>query len=507
MAEQFLTPTVNGPEPSATAAGHRGRVGPPVARPRTIPRAVRIAGSILIGVVLFLIGFFASAMAVTAAPWAFSDGELNDAGIVTVLLLVPVWGLVFLRRRWPWALFVAGAVLTTGWGDAFLLLIGLFHLVIRASIRQAIIASAVGFALVAGSTVRMCLAPARHNPFGLFFLPDPAQVTGAEAAVPPDDSLLAMTIMTIAASTIGLGVSLGVGALLRRTRRMRSVESLAERQTLRNESLTAKLARQSERELLARELHDTLSHRLSVISLHSGALEIGAETDPEVASTAAALRQEARASLEDLRHLVGGVREGDLTDPSTHRGSVTPPNRASLQSIPQLIASVQTTGTIIRPSIIIQDVEHCPTGLDRAIYRIVQEALTNAMKHAPNSPVNLSVSVSAAGGARIVAANPITASPGPVQVPPRPQFAPDSTASGRPVSAAGSSTAQSSVAGGSAAQIPSAQVSGDLASSGSGAGLVGIRERVDLYGGSATIGARGGEFLVDVSFPPFPPGT
>src|SRR5699024_1729671 len=53
---------------------------------------------------------------------------------------------------------------------------------------------------------------------------------------------------------------------------------------------------------------------LSVISLHSGALEVGDVADPELASTASALRQEARASLEDLRHLVGGVRDGNLAD-------------------------------------------------------------------------------------------------------------------------------------------------------------------------------------------------
>jgi signal transduction histidine kinase len=498
---------------------------------------VRIAVSILIGIVLFLIGVFTSAMALVANPWAFSDGELNDTGIVAFLLLVPVWGLVFLRRRWPWAPFIAGALLTAGWGDAFLLLIGLFHLVIRATKRQAITASAVGSVLGVLATVRMCLAPAEHNPFSIFFLPDPTQVTGVEATVPPDDSLLAIAIMTIAASAIGLGTSLGIGALLRRTKRMRAVESIAEHEAQRNESLTAEIARQSERELLARELHDTLSHRLSVISLHSGALEVGAQTDPEVATTAAALRQEARASLEDLRHLVGGVRDGKLTDSGTDRGQAAPPNRASMQSIPQLIASVQATGTIIRPSIIIQDVEHCPPGLDRAIYRIVQEALTNAMKHAPNSPVTLSVTVSAAGGARIIVSNPLASAPGmgpvpgpgsgpapglgsttglgsapglgsatgpgqasapgpgTIGVPPRPQFAPDPTGGWRPDPTTWGYSAQS---------VPG---SPELASSGSGAGLQGIRERVDMFGGQAEIGVHDGEFVIDVTFPPFQPGT
>ena len=444
---------------------------------------MRIAGSILIGIVLFLCGLLCSAMALTANAWAFSDGVLNDTGLVAVMLLIPVWGTVFLRHRWPWAPFIAGVALTLGWGDAFLLLIGVFHLVIRAPKRQAIAASAVGATLVVLSTVRMCLAPAQRNPFSIFFLPDPAQVTGVEATIPPEDSYLAIRIMTVAACVIGLGTSLGVGVLLRRTRRMRVVESLAQRETMRNESLTAELARQSERELLARELHDTLSHRLSVISLHSGALEVGDGADPELASTASALRQEARASLEDLRHLVGGVRDGNLAGPQSRHEQSAPPDRASMQSIPQLIASVQTTGTIIRPSIIIQDVDACPPALDRAIYRIVQEALTNAMKHAPNSPVTMEVTVSAAGGAKISVANPL---PGNPDIPPRPQYAPDSAGGLGP---------------GTTARIP--RPATELAWTGSGSGLVGIRERTELFAGTVRMGVSGEEFRVDVEFPPF----
>jgi signal transduction histidine kinase len=396
-------------------------------RSRTIPRGVRIVGGILVGVVLYLLGVFVSAMALTANAWAFSAGELNDTGIACILLLILAWGTVFLRTRWPWVPFAIGGVLTVGWGDALLLLIALFHLVLRAPRRQAIAASAVGSAVVVFAMVRMCLAPAERNPFSIFFLPDPAQVSGIEASTPPDDSHLAIRIITVAAGVIGLAAALGVGVLLRRTKRMRTVESIAQREALRNESLSAELARQSERELLARELHDTLSHRLSVISLHTGALEVGSQTDPEVASTASALRQEARASLEDLRHLVGGVRNGSLSDLRTQRESAAPPNRATMAAIPQLVASVQSTGTTVRPLIIIQDVDACPPALDRAIYRIVQESLTNALKHAPGAPVTVDVTVSAAEGARITVTNPLSHTPGMTDVPPRPHYAPGAT--------------------------------------------------------------------------------
>ncbi|WP_231938975.1 sensor histidine kinase [Brevibacterium sandarakinum] len=463
-----------------------------LARPRRrrVPQWVRIAVSIVIGVILFLFGLFTSVMALTSNTWAFADGIISNTGMLAVLLLVPVWGTVFLRHKWPWAPFIAGALLTIGWGDALLLLIGLFHLVIRASKRQAIVASAAASVLVIASTVRMCLSPVQLNPFAIMFLPDPEQMTNLDAPAPPADALLAITLVTIAAAIIGLGTSLGVGSLLRRTKRMKAVETIAARETQRNDSLSAQIARQSERELLARELHDTLSHRLSVISLHSGALEVGGKDDPGVASTASALRQEAHASLEDLRHLVGGVREGTLANPSPLKEASTPPSLTSMRSIPQLVASVQSTGTIIRPSIIIQDVESASTVLDRAVYRIVQESLTNAMKHAPGAPVTLGVTVSADLGARVVIANPapptaqrlqhprsISAEAGP-GIPPYPTSAPRVGPTN-----------------------PGAQQS--LSSTGAGAGLVGIRERVAMLDGEVFIGVRDGSFVVEVTLPPF----
>lgn len=428
-------------------------------------------------------------MALTSNTWAFADGVISNTGMLAVLLLVPVWSTVFVRQKWPWAPFIAGALLTAGWGDALLLLIGLFHLVVRAPKRPAIVASTVGSVLVAAATVRMCLAPAQLNPFAILFLPDPEQMTRLDAPEPPADALLAIALVTIAAAVIGLGVSLGVGALLRRTRRMSAVETIAARESQRNESLSAELARQSERELLARELHDTLSHRLSVISLHSGALEVSSQTDEDVASTASALRQEAHASLEDLRHLVGGVREGSLAG-GLQKEASTPPSLASMRSIPQLVASVQSTGTIVRPSIIIQDVESAPTVLDRAVYRIVQETLTNAMKHAPGTPVALELVVSAEHGARIVVSNP---APTPTnRLPPRPSSDTEAIP-GIPAYPT------------SPPRIGSFRRSADrpLASTGSGAGLEGIRERAAMLEGEAFAGVRDGSFVVEVTLPPF----
>ncbi|WP_260847973.1 sensor histidine kinase [Brevibacterium aurantiacum] len=421
-----------------------------------------MAASILVGVIAYVTGLVISALALQANPWAFgSNGELTNTGIVVVLLLSLVWLSVFVRRRWPLVPFIAGALLAASWGDGLLLLIGLFHIVIRGTRVRMIVTAVIGSVLVIAGVIRHCLLPPALNPFGLMIVGDPAVITDVEASAPPADSLLAMNLLTVIAGVVGLGVSIGFGLLLRRTRRMKAVETIAQRETERSESLSTELARQSERNLLARELHDTLSHRLSVISLHSGALEVGTQDDAEVATVASALRREARASLDDLRDLVGGVREGTFGGQSQLGPTSTPPSLPSMGSIPQLIASVQATGTQIRPSIIMQDLESAPTVLDRAVYRIVQESLTNALKHSPGAPVDLSLSVSANQGARIVVANALPTT--------RTNEYPES----------------------------------DLSTSGSGAGLEGIRERTHLLSGTVSIGPREGLFVVDVSFPPF----
>ncbi|SMX89557.1 Signal transduction histidine kinase [Brevibacterium antiquum CNRZ 918] len=431
-------------------------------RKRHLKHGVQLAVSILVGVAAYVTGLVISAMALQANPWAFgSNGELTNTGIVVVLLLCLVWLSVFLRRRWPLVPFIVGALLAAGWGDGLLLLIGMFHIVVRGPRARMLVTAVIGSALITAGVIRHCLLPPELNPFGIMIVGDPTVITDSEASAPPADSLLAMNLMTIIAGVVGLGVSIGFGLLLRRTRRMRAVETIAQREAERSESLTSELARQSERNRLARELHDTLSHRLSVISLHSSALEVGTQDDAEVATVASALRREARASLEDLRHLVGGVREGTLSEHSQLGPTSTPPSLASMDSIPQLIASVQATGTQIRPSIILQDVESAPTVLDRAVYRIVQESLTNALKHSPDAPVDLNLSVSANQGARIVVSN----------------------------------------------SLPTATTNRDsdsvLSTSGSGAGLEGIRERAHMLSGTVDIGPRESFFVVDVSFPPF----
>jgi signal transduction histidine kinase len=130
-----------------------------------------------------------------------------------------------------------------------------------------------------------------------------------------------------------------------------------------------------ERLRLARELHDVVAHSMSVIAVQSGVGAHVAKAQPEEAAKAlAAIEATSRAALEELRRLLGVLRQD-----GEPRGDLTPvPGLADLDG---LLAELARAGLAVRlrvegtPS-------RLPTGVDLSAYRIVQEALTNVVKHA-----------------------------------------------------------------------------------------------------------------------------
>jgi signal transduction histidine kinase len=165
-----------------------------------------------------------------------------------------------------------------------------------------------------------------------------------------------------------------------------SVLQLEER-TAELEEAREELARRAvveERLRLARELHDVVAHAMSVIAVQSGVGAHVADTQPEEATRAlAAIEATSRAALEELRRLLGVLRQAD--EP---QGDLAPvPGLADLDSLLAEVAKaglavkLQVNGT--RPPL--------PAGVDLSAYRIVQEALTNVVKHA--SPAHAEVMI------------------------------------------------------------------------------------------------------------------
>lgn len=238
-----------------------------------------------------------------------------------------------------------------------------------------------------------------------------------------------------------LAAAVGWGSAVRAQRQL--VRSLRDRATQleAEQHLRVDQARLTERTRIAREMHDVLAHRLSLLSLHAGALEIRTDARPEeIAEAAGVIRTNTHEALEDLRGIIGVLR----AEPSSDSGERPQPG---LGDLPELVGTARAAGTKINYH---HDVDaDPPTAAGRAVYRLVQEGLTNVRKHAPHTIVDVRVSGSPGQGLEVRVTNPLPVAPH--------------------------------------SEVP-----------GSGAGLIGLRERFALAGGRLEHGAHAdGQFRLE----------
>ncbi|GAA1788662.1 histidine kinase [Luedemannella flava] len=160
-------------------------------------------------------------------------------------------------------------------------------------------------------------------------------------------------------------------------------------------------ARQLERTRLARDMHDVLAHRISLLSLHAGALEFRPDAPPEdVSKAAAVIRSSAHEALRDLREVLGVLRDSDGTDDAAE-----PPQRR-LADLPKLVGESRTAGMRVDLHNEVIGSEQAPATVATTAYRLVQEALTNARKHAPGAKVSIEMNGGPGDGLTLAVSNP-----------------------------------------------------------------------------------------------------
>ncbi len=271
-------------------------------------------------------------------------------GIAGSLCCVALWW----RRRWPVEIAVATALVSTfsvlGGIPA---LIALFTVAVHRRVRP--VAALAVLNIAAGATF-MRLRP--------------------EPETPP--FVIAVLILLMVTGTVAWGMFVRARRQLVMSLRERAERAEAEQQ------LRVSQARQLERTRIAREMHDVLAHRISLVSMHAGALEFRAEAvGGEVARSAAVIRSSAHQALEDLREVIGVLRDGD-DDDAPQRPQPT------LDDVPCLIEESRQAGMHVTLRFEIPDTDHgLPLSVGRTAYRIVQEGLTNARKHAPGTAVSV----------------------------------------------------------------------------------------------------------------------
>jgi signal transduction histidine kinase len=171
-----------------------------------------------------------------------------------------------------------------------------------------------------------------------------------------------------------------------RTRRLYAAElELRAAQLERARQELAARAVADERLRIARELHDVVAHNMSVIAVQSGAGEHVSESQPEVARQALAeIGVASRTALAEMRRLLGVLRRNG--EPV---GSLEPP--ASLADVEALARSVRQAGVSVSVHTL-GDPGNLSVAVDLSAYRIVQEALTNVLKHAPEASATVTIS-------------------------------------------------------------------------------------------------------------------
>jgi signal transduction histidine kinase len=178
----------------------------------------------------------------------------------------------------------------------------------------------------------------------------------------------------------------GWGMFIRARRQLlASLRGRAERAE-RSREEHARLARIAERQRIAREMHDVLAHRLSLLSVQAGALEVTPRAAGDDATeAAAAIRATTHQALQELRSIVRVLRDDDIGG----EAGTAPPQPVAADG-PALVAEASAT-TSIRADWSGVELATVPPDTGRTLYRIVQEGLTNARKHAPGSTVEVTV--------------------------------------------------------------------------------------------------------------------
>ena len=222
----------------------------------------------------------------------------------------------------------------------------------------------------------------------------------ADVVVHPVDDL---PWWAIPAVTLGILLVLVLIGLNRGARRALIVSLRHEAQSARREQdARAEQARLAERTRIAREMHDPLAHRLSLISMHAGALEYRSDLDQEtIRSTAGVLRDTARKAAHELRTVLSVLRE-ESADTSP---------QPTLDSVPALVEAARSAGTDVTlrmdPVLRGTAAESLSDATSRHLYRVVQEGITNAQKHAPGLPLTVSLTGAPGKGITVTASNPV----------------------------------------------------------------------------------------------------
>ena len=255
------------------------------------------------------------------------------------------------------------------------------------------------------------------------------------------DSLTVTTLinLTVNAGMMGWGMYLGSRRELLWTLRARAERAENEQE------LRILKARSTERAQIAREMHDVLAHRITQVSMQAGAMAFRTDLDASrLREGLTAIQGQANDALHELRDVLGVLREDDA-------GADTAHPQPTYADITALVGEARHLGLDVTHIDSLSSEIPVPRATGRTLYRIIQEGMTNARKHAPGAPLTIISSGDLESGITVVLSNPTN-------------FLPSDTP-------------------------------------GSGLGLIGLRERTELRGGRLVHSKVGRSFVLEAWIP------
>ena len=313
-------------------------------------------------------------LAISVVVWfTVAEDQSEELFLLDVALGLPAVVLVFFRRRWPMTVAVVTALLSCG------------------------------STLAAGPATLAAVSLASRRRWLQVGLVAAVNLVAAQVLYevqPPTDSepewLTLSTNVVVIGAIMAWGMYIGSRRELLWTLRNRAETAEAEQE------LRVRQARTNERARIAREMHDVLAHRISQISMHAGALSFRDDlTTDEMRDSVGVIQEKAHEALTDLRGVLGVLRDDGS-------GRVTEAPQPTYADLPALVTEAEEAGL----NVSLDDGldtrgTPVPDTVGRTLYRIVQEGMTNARKHAPGSRLTIQVTGSPEGGVDIRLRNPI----------------------------------------------------------------------------------------------------
>lgn len=423
-------------------------------------------------IIMIIMAIFCCMLPVSYASQQYSAHSLMYSLIVLSSIAAIACPFILLwRAKIPEVVFwvCCGLVLVLPFSSVLVMMALTAYLARRSNTIHNIIAIISAAVVAVIAELRDAFHPVGASFWHVFYYKQGTGVNGVEPEMQASEITVIAT--AVIAALAGVVIATLIGLHIRSKAIANTAQEQAEAAHTQTASLQQDLTNQKLADAIAAEAHDTLAHSLSLLAVNASALQAetaklgDSEQAQSIANKAGEIRKQAAGTLDEAHSIIDMLRH-----PQTAWEQLAPSSETALtrESLDSLLGDARSAGMQLNTWIDIQQLSELDSNTAKVAYRAIQEGLTNARRHAPQTPVSLELSASPTAGVRVHLTNPTTAA--------SVASATNQTAAANDASAATSST--------------------------SGNGLPGLTARAQALGGTCYYGYdKNNQFHIDVQLP------